>query len=121
MAFRYTCARQIDDLTIRYDLFFDQDPRHQGFAEVRAFGTTRESVFRDSDREIHVQGEPSRIAQFGDYLELGIEHIFTGYDHIAFLLSLLLIAASRGGRKGVRYALGVVTAFTVAHSITLIS
>ena len=45
-----------------------------------------------------------------DYLELGVEHIFTGYDHLAFLLGLLLIAAGRGAREGggagLRYVVG---------------
>jgi hypothetical protein len=118
---RYVCGRQIDDLHLRYDLFFDLDPRHQGLAEIRAFGSTREKVFREGDREVRVVGEPSRLAQFGDYFALGVEHIFTGYDHIAFLFGLLVIAGARGTRRGLRYALGVVTAFTVAHSLTLIS
>ena len=46
-------------------------------------------------------------------LKLGIEHILTGADHLVFLLGLLLVAG------GWRPLLGVVTAFTVAHSITL--
>ena len=50
-----------------------------------------------------------------------MEHIFTGYDHLAFLFGLLLVATSRGLRGGARYILGIVTAFTVAHSFTLIA
>ena len=53
--------------------------------------------------------ESSPIAFF----RLGVEHILTGYDHILFLFALIL----RGGR--LRSLLGIVTAFTVAHSITL--
>jgi hypothetical protein len=56
-----------------------------------------------------------------DYLVLGIEHIFTGYDHLAFLFGLLAVAGFDKLRSGLRYVLGVVTAFTVAHSLTLIS
>jgi hydrogenase/urease accessory protein HupE len=44
---------------------------------------------------------------------MGIEHILTGYDHLVFLLGLVL------ARGRVRQLVGVVTAFTVAHSITL--
>jgi nickel/cobalt transporter (NicO) family protein len=51
--------------------------------------------------------------QIGNFVGLGIEHILTGYDHVLFLISLLLL----GG--GIKYLLKVVTAFTVAHSITL--
>lgn len=50
---------------------------------------------------------------FGSFVMLGIEHILIGYDHLIFLFGLLIV----GGRFG-RIA-GVITAFTVAHSITL--
>jgi hydrogenase/urease accessory protein HupE len=49
----------------------------------------------------------------GEYLELGVEHILLGIDHLLFVLALLLI--TQGGWKLVK----TVTAFTVAHSITL--
>jgi len=58
----------------------------------------------------HLGRLTSQVARF---LALGVEHIFTGYDHLAFLLGLLLL----GG--GLRRIAMVVTAFTVAHSITL--
>jgi len=47
------------------------------------------------------------------FLKLGIEHILTGADHLLFVLALLIIA------RGHRRLLMTVTAFTVAHSITL--
>ena len=50
---------------------------------------------------------------FADFLKLGIEHIVTGYDHLVFLLGLLIV----GGRFVA--SLKIITAFTVAHSITL--
>src|SRR5262249_1173881 len=56
-------------------------------------------------------GAPRRI--FGPLFVLGIQHILTGYDHLLFLLGLVLI----GGP--LRSLVGAVTAFTVAHSITL--
>ncbi|MCB9686455.1 MAG: HupE/UreJ family protein [Alphaproteobacteria bacterium] len=48
-----------------------------------------------------------------DYLGLGVEHILTGYDHLLFLAGLLI------GTRTLREALGVVTGFTLAHSVTL--
>ncbi len=48
-----------------------------------------------------------------EFARLGVEHILTGLDHIAFLLALLLVATS------LRQMLAIVTGFTVAHSITL--
>lgn len=55
----------------------------------------------------------SHSATFVDFLKLGIEHILTGYDHLLFLFSLLVITHSFWP------ALKVITFFTVAHSITL--
>jgi hydrogenase/urease accessory protein HupE len=58
---------------------------------------------------------PVRMARvaFGAMVWTGVEHIWTGYDHLAFLFGLVLL----GGRP--RSLVGVISAFTVAHSITL--
>ena len=53
-------------------------------------------------------------AGIGEFILLGIEHILTGYDHMAFLLALIVIGLS------IREVLKIITAFTVAHSITLL-
>jgi hydrogenase/urease accessory protein HupE len=50
---------------------------------------------------------------FREFLGLGVEHIATGYDHLLFLLGLLLVGGS------LRAALKIITSFTLAHSITL--
>ncbi len=55
--------------------------------------------------------DPGKVAT--EFLGLGVEHIWTGYDHLLFLLGLLLAATS------LRSMLFIVTGFTVAHSITL--
>jgi len=52
-------------------------------------------------------------ATLSSFVRLGIEHIFTGYDHILFLFGLLLVGT------GLRNLVAVVTSFTVAHSATL--
>jgi len=54
---------------------------------------------------------PGRV--FLDYVEVGVEHILLGFDHLLFLLTLIVAAA------GWRYWLSVITSFTVAHSLTL--
>ncbi|WP_339826710.1 HupE/UreJ family protein [uncultured Parasphingorhabdus sp.] len=53
------------------------------------------------------------LAVFGDFVRLGIEHILGSLDHLLFLLTVIIAGA------GWRYWLGVVTSFTIAHSITL--
>jgi hydrogenase/urease accessory protein HupE len=50
---------------------------------------------------------------FTNFLSLGVKHILTGYDHLLFLFGLLLVA------RGFFSALGIITSFTIAHSITL--
>jgi hypothetical protein len=117
----YRCTHRIDELGIRDDLFFDLDPQHRALAVVRAFGTTQQLTFGDGHRDAIVRGSRSFAAEFAEYAVLGIEHIFTGYDHLAFLAGLLLVTAGFAWRRGLRETLGVVTAFTVAHSITLVA
>ena len=57
--------------------------------------------------------KPGPLQVFATYLQLGIEHILSGVDHLLFVLCLILLVRS------VRKLLATVTAFTVAHSITL--
>jgi hypothetical protein len=118
----YVCKRTAAAVTLRYDLFFDLDPMHQGLVRIVLPGQPeRQQVLRGASRELHLDRPVSLAAHLRDYTRLGMEHIFTGYDHLAFLCGLLLVATGRGLRGGVRYILGVVTAFTVAHSVTLIA
>lgn len=78
----------------------------------------------DGRREERVLQEKTRAAQFElggddgprywlDFIELGARHIVSGADHLLFLAALLL------GARALWPALGVVTAFTIAHSVTL--
>jgi hypothetical protein len=114
---RWTCKRTLAEAKLRYDLFFDLDPRHQGLATVGE----SQHVFRFDSRELALSRPVTLWDHVRDYLRLGVEHIFTGYDHLAFLFGLLAVAAFDRLRIGLRYVLGVVTAFTVAHSLTLVS
>jgi hypothetical protein len=117
----FACKRTVADLTIQYDLFFDGDPRHQGFASVKLPAEdASQHVFRADKRTLSLSRPATLLDHVRDYLLLGIEHIFTGYDHLAFLFGLLVVAGFRRPREGLRCVIGVVTAFTVAHSITLV-
>lgn len=62
----------------------------------------------------HAGSSPQPPARtFSTFLGVGIEHVVFGYDHLLFLLSVLLACT------GLRQVLGILTAFTVAHSVTL--
>ncbi len=79
-------------------------------AQVPRVSWTAEQLASRPDAPAAVAGSNGGV---GSYIALGIEHVLTGYDHILFLLALLLSVAS------LTQALAIVTAFTVSHSLTL--
>lgn len=76
-------------------------------------GTTQTERLSPTKTSFIVQAAPSRWQVATTYMRLGIEHILLGYDHLLFVLALVILV-----RTWRRVAL-TVTAFTVAHSITL--
>jgi hypothetical protein len=77
-------------------------------------GIRHTTIFsRQTPKETFVVRHPSALTTFGRFVMLGVEHIATGFDHLAFLLALLLGCAT------LRRVVVVVTAFTLAHSVTL--
>ena len=115
---------------VDYRLFSDLDPTHRGLLRVERDGGTVTGVLGPERPQLEVQlAGASRMAQFFDYAREGVWHIWIGIDHILFLVSLLLPAVLAYGARGWQPAerfpavfwdvLKVVTAFTVAHSITL--
>lgn len=110
----YAWPRPIDKLTIRYDLFLPDVPTASALATIRYARRVQTVVFTPEHRQVSIPLARSAIRQQAwSFLLLGVRHIVTGYDHILFLLTLLLL----GG--GLRSLLKIVTAFTVAHSATL--
>ena len=122
-------------LTARYSMLFDVDPSHRGLVQWIGPGQDPASaaqalVFGTESAEQTLTLQPAgRWQTFRQYLVDGVWHIWIGYDHILFLLSLLLPAVllrrnhqwepapTLGG--SFKEVLKVVTAFTLAHSITL--
>ena len=106
---------------IDYKLFADLDAQHRGMASVTLDGIAQSAVLGgDHARFALDSGEGSSWRQASGYLRHGVWHIWTGYDHILFLLSLLLPAVlAQCWRPASADVLRVVTAFTLAHSITL--
>jgi hydrogenase/urease accessory protein HupE len=79
----------------------------------RLDGTAMTAVVRPSKPYAQLRGERTWSTTAGEYLGLGFDHILQGVDHLLFVLGLLLIVQGR------MMLLKTVTAFTVAHSITL--
>lgn len=130
LRFQAQCADTPHSLQVQYRLFFDIDPQHKGLLRLEYQATSIAGVFspEKATQQFSLQ-RPSAMAQFLVYGEEGVWHIWIGYDHILFLLALLLPAVAV--RKEKRWegvdafrpaffaVLKVVTAFTLAHSITL--
>lgn len=130
LRFQANCPAIAGKLQVKYQLFFDIDPQHKGLLRLQYQAASISGIFSpaNADQTFALQA-PSRLKQFLDYLREGVWHIWIGYDHILFLLALLLpaVAVREAGRwqplAAFRPAfwsvLGIVTAFTVAHSVTL--
>jgi hypothetical protein len=114
-----TCPAAIAAVTVDYRLLFDIDAQHHGL--VTLDGTT--AIVRDASPVVIKLGEQTSILGF---VREGIWHIWIGFDHILFLLCLVLPAvfprkgAAESFRSVSREVFEIVTAFTLAHSITLV-
>jgi hypothetical protein len=76
-------------------------------------GRESTTLIRPAQPWFELSAAPSKLHVAGAYLRLGIEHIWGGIDHLLFILALMILV------KGTRRLVATVTAFTVAHSITL--
>ncbi|HEX7072343.1 MAG TPA: HupE/UreJ family protein [Rhodothermales bacterium] len=110
---RYVASEPIARLEIGVSVLTDLYPDHRNLAEVRVAGKLDEYVFQHGNRWSGEVGQSGWWQTVREFTRLGIEHIFTGYDHLMFLLGLLLVG------RGLRDLFTIVTAFTVAHSVTL--
>lgn len=125
----FDCARQeiSDGLTIEYNLLLDRDPLHRCLVSVPAEGIT--AIISRETQSLALPVATSRRAHMTSFITEGAHHIWGGYDHLLFLLALLLPAVLHRTFQGwtpalrnsdiLKEALRVVTAFTVAHSLTL--
>ncbi len=114
---RVRCPPGAGQRVIQSRLLLEEAPSHLHFARVEtAAGEVSEALLAGDSRRLRLEagGSPRLHASgFGDYVLLGIEHIATGWDHLAFVFALVLLAASW------REVAVLVTSFTVAHSVTL--
>jgi len=137
-----TCPGAPVVLELAYSLFADIDPQHRGLLSLAAHGATRAAILGpQAPLQRFELAQVNHWRQFIDYAADGVWHIWIGFDHILFLLALLLpavgtwVARGAGGARAVTQraawqpvprlgaavweVLRIVTAFTLAHSITL--
>lgn len=119
-------------LALDYRLLFDIDPTHRGLLTVVDKGAVSTAVLTPDRAHVELdRGPVPLIAQIGQFLQYGFEHILLGYDHLLFIAILLVTAALRrlDGSEwtpidGLGRVLGetikTLTAFTLAHATVLI-
>ena len=130
--FHFVAEPSLTAVEVHSSLFTDKDAMHRCLAQLLVNGTPQVAVLRNEEPahrfDLLQSGAPAP-GHFRDFVREGIWHIWKGYDHILFLISLLLPAVlirqegkwipCPAMRPAVINILKIVTAFTVAHSITL--
>ncbi|KXI27277.1 HupE/UreJ family protein [Paraglaciecola hydrolytica] len=118
------------ELAIRYDAIFAQDADHKLLVNADLFEQHFSGVIDSQNHVYHIEPENNPILKvIRTYIYQGILHIFKGTDHILFLCALLLTcvlqrrdqewAANNNKRQVLKHTAWIITAFTLAHSITL--
>ena len=118
------------DLELDYRLFFELDPSHRGLAQIRYPDAAHSAILSPEQTALSLPaGRQNDWQALREYWREGVWHIWIGFDHILFLLALLLPSVlwreqdrwrQAESLRGVVVDIGtVVTAFTLAHSITL--
>ncbi|EDY17228.1 conserved hypothetical protein [Chthoniobacter flavus Ellin428] len=123
--FRRTVSTPPHDIALTFTFFSQLGARHTVLGVFEHHGQTQEVTFTEGEPDYLYDASytpsasqlaspketiPAAVSRF---LKLGVEHIFLGYDHICFLLALVVVGRLRDLVK-------IITSFTIAHSITLI-
>jgi hypothetical protein len=130
LLFSAACAAPPRTLDVTYRLLFALDPQHRGLlAMVLPDGTTRTAILSPAAPTARFDLQGAGGVVFGKFLARGVHHILTGYDHLFFVAVLLLPAMLRRSgrtwtpvgsfREGLVGTVKVLSAFSVAHTITL--
>ena len=130
-------AGSSETMRVEYSFLFDADPTHRGLVLYENGAASATYILSPSEAALEFEaGEASLWSTFVDYVKEGVWHIWIGFDHILFLISLLLpavlvrppAASLRENKQwqpvekfkpAFHSVLKIVTVFTLAHSITL--
>jgi hydrogenase/urease accessory protein HupE len=115
LSLTFACKSAPHTLAISMDVLKRLAPQHKHFLRLTSGDETRQAVLSPGDTRVEWDLREGGVAPWSALgsVRLGVEHILTGWDHLLFLLALLL------GTRGTRPIVLAVTAFTVAHSLTL--
>jgi hypothetical protein len=114
----YACSAPIVTLTLRDNTSAVLGADHHTIADLHWPGGTKQVVFESERREALIAiaeapAEAGATSTLVSYFGIGVEHILLGFDHVLFIIALILPGGSLWSLAA------MVTAFTVAHSITL--
>jgi hypothetical protein len=130
IAWTAACARPIETLSLDFARLFALDPTQSVMLRLTAEGAEPLDTIVGVDQSplTVTLGETGGLWSFVHH---GVEHILFGFDHVAFVLALLLVVIlgrtttgawePRPLRSSLRATAAIVTSFTVAHSLTLIA
>ena len=120
LKFSTDCNTKTTELSINYNLFFQRNALHRGFVTIENKKQYNYMFSPEQNNfKINFQ-ENNSFKQFMNYFQQGIWHIWIGFDHILFLLNLLLpVVLINNFKLAFKDVVIIVTAFTIAHSITL--
>ena len=115
LEFELTLPRACEGLRVSSTLFVEANPLHRDQCEIVWNGgePATKLLWSEAPTWVFRASASDRPSVVGEFVSLGVHHILSGFDHLAFLLAL--IVASRG----LRGLIGVVTSFTLAHSLSL--
>lgn len=116
----FSCSESTEDapqsLMLKSTLFLEIDNTHRMLGQLKAFGRQEDFILAQDTPEFWAEAgsrTSAPLTRFWAMVTLGVEHILMGFDHLLFLFALLL------GAIGWVTLLKMITAFTLAHSITL--
>lgn len=121
LKFSSDCSSKTTELSINYNLFFQRNVLHRGFLTIENKNQYN-YMFSPEQNNFTINFQENNLfKQFINYCQQGIWHIWIGFDHILFLLNLLLPAVFlyNNFKLALKDVIVIVTAFTIAHSITL--
>jgi hypothetical protein len=114
----FDCGASLGDISITINSFFNIASSHVHYANMSINGEpSYQYLFTNKQRQHEITNQLATSSHWFDsitqFVLIGIEHIFGGIDHIAFLLALLLLLRS------LKVLVWMITGFTLGHSITL--
>ena len=117
MDLTYTCPGESGQYQLTYDVFSDVDAisdEHTNIVEYQIGADSGRTVMDGGHNEL-LMGENSVIVSSSRFALMGIEHLLFGLDHVLFVVAVML------GATSLRNLVGVVSMFTLAHSVSLIT